>query len=134
MLEGEVQKRTQELQDSNAMLSESNSLLERSNSELERFAYIASHDLKSPLRNIISFLNLIERKLKGSSDADLNEYLNYASSNARQMHHLIQDVLEFSKVEQKDIKIDQVNMNETMMMVVQKPKKRDGSQERHCLL
>ena len=119
MLEGEVQKRTQELQDSNGMLSESNGLLERSNSELERFAYIASHDLKSPLRNIISFLNLIERKLKSHNDTDLKEYLNYASSNARQMHLLIQDVLEFSKVDHQDTKIDQVNMNETMVMVMQ---------------
>lgn len=118
-LQGEVQKRTQELRDSNSQLSESNHLLERSNSELERFAYIASHDLKSPLRNVISFLNLIERKVRKYEDTDLGEYIDFASNNARQMHQLIQDVLEFSKVGNHEAALDTVNMNESMMMVVQ---------------
>lgn len=119
MLEGEVEKRTSELQHSNSQLTESNNLLEQSNSELERFAYIASHDLKSPLRNVISFLNLIERKLRKTDDADVKEYLRFASNNARQMHQLIQDVLEFSRVDQKQVEVNQVNMNESLMMVLQ---------------
>ncbi len=34
--------------------------LQRSNEELERFAHVASHDLKSPLRNLVTFTNLLE--------------------------------------------------------------------------
>src|SRR5690606_13108740 len=55
-LEEEVARHTKDLKQSNDDLL-------KSNKELERFAYIASHDLKEPLRNIVSFTRLIERKL-----------------------------------------------------------------------
>jgi signal transduction histidine kinase len=119
LLEQEVKKRTKELQQSNMELKESNRLLEQSNAELERFAYIASHDLKSPLRNIISFLNLIERRLKNSTDASLHEYLHFATENAKQMNQLIQDVLEYSIVEGKDSPVAPVNLNDTILLVLQ---------------
>ena len=119
-LEGEVEKRTKLLLVSNEELLTTNKRLEQSNNELERFAYIASHDLKSPLRNIISFLNLIQRKLRGNEDTDLQEYLRFATENAKQMHVLIQDVLEFSKVDSvPDLKKESVDMNESIMLVVQ---------------
>ena len=119
-LEGEVEKRTKLLLASNEELLTTNKRLEQSNNELERFAYIASHDLKSPLRNIISFLNLIQRKLRGNDDTDLQEYLRFATENAKQMHVLIQDVLEFSKVDSApDLKKESVDMNESIMLVVQ---------------
>ena len=72
--------------------------LERSNADLERFAYIASHDLKTPLRNVTSFLGLIERRLTPEAKIQVEDYLKIAISNARQMHHLVTDVLEFSKI------------------------------------
>jgi signal transduction histidine kinase len=118
-LEEEVNKRTAELEKSNAELKESNRQLGQSNAELERFAYIASHDLKSPLRNVISFLNLIERRMRPIQDANIAEYLRFASENARQMHHLIQDVLEFSRVTQKDGENTPVDLNESLIMVMQ---------------
>lgn len=119
-LEVEVEKRTKMLLASNEELLSTNKRLEQSNNELERFAYIASHDLKSPLRNIISFLNLIQRKLRSSQDTDLQEYLRFATENAKQMHVLIQDVLEFSKVDSvPDTKKEKIDMNESIMLVVQ---------------
>lgn len=119
LLELEVQKRTEDLADSNAELKTFNAKLEESNNELERFAYIASHDLKSPLRNVISFLNLIERKLKNTEDKDIKEYLKFATDNARQMYNLIQDVLEFSRVNEKEAPKEAVDLNESLMLVLQ---------------
>ena len=120
LLEEEVKRRTVELQLSNSELQGTNARLEQSNSELERFAYIASHDLKSPLRNIISFLNLIDRKVRKLEDTDLKEYLRFATDNARQMHVLIQDVLEFSRIESdKTIALEAVDLNESLMLVLQ---------------
>lgn len=81
-------------------LQATNDHLKASNIELERFAYIASHDLKEPLRNIASFAGLIERKIDNPKDrAQVTEYLDFIKQNARQMNHLIRDVLEYSRVE-----------------------------------
>jgi len=91
-LEEEVERRT-------AKITEQAKRLKTSNEELERFAYIASHDLKTPLRNITSFLNLIERRLPIGAKALVNDYLEIAKTNARQMHFLITDVLEFSRID-----------------------------------
>jgi PAS domain S-box-containing protein len=86
--------------------------LEQSNKELERFAYIASHDMKAPLRNIISFLGLIERKLKKHEDNDIHEFIHFASSNARYMHNLVQDILAFSQISKINKKLEPVDLNE----------------------
>ena len=91
-LESVVAERTAEL-------SEQAAALRRSNAELERFAYIASHDLKTPLRNVTSFLGLAERRLDDAGRAAVGEYLGIAAANARQMHALVTDVLEFSKLD-----------------------------------
>lgn len=120
-LEKEVQRRTEQLQLSNNDLILTNKKLEQSNAELERFAYIASHDLKSPLRNIISFMNLIERKLRNSEDKDIKKYLQFVTENAQQMNILIQDVLEFSRIDNdaQQARYEKVDLNDTLMLAVQ---------------
>jgi signal transduction histidine kinase len=121
LLEKEVQRRTEQLQLSNDDLLLANRKLEQSNAELERFAYIASHDLKSPLRNIISFMNLIERKLRHSEDKDIKKYLQFVTENAQQMNVLIQDVLEFSRIDTdaQHSRMEKVDLNDTLMLAVQ---------------
>lgn len=120
-LEKEVQRRTEQLQLSNHDLILANKKLEQSNAELERFAYIASHDLKSPLRNIISFMNLIERKLRNTEDNDIKKYLQFVTENAQQMNILIQDVLEFSQIDNDSLqsRVEKVDLNDTLMLAVQ---------------
>ncbi len=72
--------------------------LGQSNKELERFAYITSHDMKEPLRNIISFSQLFKKRSKNRLNENETEYLDIISNNANQLHELIENVLEFSRI------------------------------------
>lgn len=107
----EVNRRTQELEKTNADLK-------KSNKEMERFNHIASHDLKEPLRNIISFTRLLEMRLKNQDDTVAHEYLSFVVTNAKQMNTLIEDVLEFSKVSDKKIEIETVDLSKIFQQVL----------------
>ncbi|MEL7021378.1 MAG: ATP-binding protein [Bacteroidota bacterium] len=131
-LQNEVKKQTLSLEKSNEELLASNKQLEQSNNELERFAYIASHDLKSPLRNIISFLNLIQRKMRKYDDEDLKEYLRFATDNAKQMNQLIADVLEFSRIQHVESEKQPVDLNESLILVMQNVQ--ELMEEKHAIV
>jgi PAS domain S-box-containing protein len=72
--------------------------LTRSNADLQQFAYVASHDLQEPLRNVASCLQLLEKKYKNNIDAKANQYIQYAVESSVRMKALIQDLLTYSRV------------------------------------
>ncbi|MEQ8704050.1 MAG: tetratricopeptide repeat-containing sensor histidine kinase [Phaeodactylibacter sp.] len=112
-LELQVELQTQELQ-------KANQELEQSNQELERFTYIASHDLKEPLRNIISFTTLLERKKALWVDhEDARDFFSHIKRSARQMHTLIQDVLAYAQVRggRDESALTRVDLNEIMAQI-----------------
>ena len=85
--------------------------LTRSNQELQQFAYIASHDLQSPLKTISNYLSLLENKHSNQLDAEALRLIGVSTAAADRMRNLINDLLDFSRVG-SDVALRQVDLRE----------------------
>jgi len=84
--------------------------LEQRNKELEQFAYIASHDLQEPLRNINSFIYLLKKKYLGKLDENANQYIEHMVTASTRMQDMITGLLEYSRTGKSSGK-EQINCN-----------------------
>ena len=88
--------------------------LEHSNQELEQFAYVASHDLKAPLRGINNLAKWIEEDLKGIMGEETKENMDLLRRRVTRLESLLDDLLAYSKAGQKDDDSVLVNCKEML--------------------
>lgn len=85
--------------------------LEISNGELKDFVYIASHDLREPLRKISSFGQLLQESLQGKLSDDERENLEFMIDGSDRMTMMIDGLLKYSRANTKEIVFEEVDLN-----------------------
>lgn len=102
-----------------AELAQSNEALLKANGELQHFAYIAAHDLQTPLRSINSFTQLLQRDYGACFDERGNEWMGLVLRGVKHMQTLIQDLLDYSRVDARARPFAPVPLEEVLEEAIQ---------------
>ncbi len=92
--------------------------LERSNLDLQQFAYVASHDLKTPLRSIGGFVQLLERNHADKLDDKALSLIHRTTAAVKRLEQLTEDLLSFARLETEGQQFEPVDMGEVAREVV----------------
>ncbi|EAQ67043.1 sensor histidine kinase [Marinomonas sp. MED121] len=91
-------------------LIQQNKALEKSNADLEQFAYVASHDLRSPLNGIQQLAQWIEEDCRELLPSDSKAHLNLMMGRSGRMIKLLDDLLKYSRVSRYDYKYEAIEL------------------------
>ncbi len=91
------QEKLDHIQKLNLKINENVNRLAEANKALEEFAYVASHDLKAPVRNIKSLLELIKKKGRSLDEEKKEQYFDIISSAATELNKMIENLLEYCR-------------------------------------
>lgn len=95
-------------------LKERTEELQAANKELAHFAYIASHDLREPLRKISNFADLLKKRYQGHIDEKADKYIYYVVDGAHRMQRLIDDLLTFSRISRTELAPEPVKLESVL--------------------
>ncbi len=90
--------------------------LEESNQNLKEFAYAASHDLREPLRTVISYIQLLKKKMPSELiSKEMNEFMFFIEDASRRMEKLIIALLDYSRVGNNELVIEKVDTSDILV-------------------
>lgn len=106
--------------------------LERKNEDLKHFIHATSHDLKSPLRNITSYLQLLQKRNNGKLDDDSQSMIGHTIKSVKHLNQLITDIYHYSVADQSDKPTEVTDLNKVTEDIL----KRIGDRiaEKHALV
>jgi light-regulated signal transduction histidine kinase (bacteriophytochrome) len=111
-------ERARELERANAELAEATARLERSNEELQRFATVASHDLREPLRVVSGFADLLARRHGDDLGPDGKRFIEAITAGVTRMDEMIADLLAYARAGRVDQPLEPVDANEVVCDVL----------------
>jgi two-component system sensor histidine kinase/response regulator len=117
--ERDLARANRELSAKNAELQRLNHALRRSNDDLEWFAFIASHDLQEPLRNIIIYVQLLESLTASRFNDTERGYFRIIAEGGLRMGLLIRDVLAYSGIGREVPVLKPTNLDDALAMALQ---------------
>ncbi len=97
-------------------VEKANKQLTQANEELKQFAYVASHDLKEPLRMIGSYTQIINRKFGKDANEDEQSYFNYVTDGVDRMNNLLDGLLKYATVGRGEQLLKPVNLNDSLII------------------
>jgi light-regulated signal transduction histidine kinase (bacteriophytochrome) len=106
--------RAAELERANAELAATTARLERSNEELQRFATVASHDLREPLRVVSGFADLLGRRHGDQLGPDGKRFIEAITTGVHRMDEMISDLLSYARAGRLDQPLEPVDSNEVV--------------------
>lgn len=109
--EEKIKEQKETIEKQASKLEEINKNLENINEELKQYAHIVSHDLKSPLTSVISFINIIERKYLDLFDEFGKEITSEAKNRVYRMVGMIEGLLKYSGLLNKNSALEMNDMN-----------------------
>jgi PAS domain S-box-containing protein len=117
--EVKLQDRAKELSQLNFSLSALNTLLQQRNQDLDQFAYVASHDLKAPLRAISNLSEWLEEDLNGQLSAENQAQMHLLRTRVYRMNSLIDGLLEYSRVGRSNTQPERVNVRALLEDIIE---------------
>jgi len=108
-----------DIETKNKNLSAASDKLQKSNDHLEEFAYVASHDLKTPVRGVKNLAMFMMEDYEDKLDKEGKDMLKKLGENAEKINNLIDDLLSYSKASKTDLEKNNINLNRTIKDVIQ---------------
>ena len=99
-----------------AEVERANEQLTQANEELKQFAYIASHDLKEPLRMIGSYTQIIHRKFASQADEDSQTYFHYVTDGVTRMNNLLDGLLQYATIGRGQQELKPIQLNDVLFI------------------
>ncbi|UBV42000.1 response regulator [Deinococcus taeanensis] len=103
--------------------------LEDVNSELEAYAYSISHDLRTPLRHIASFADLLERTSHDQLSHNAQRYLRIIQEGAVRMEALINGLLDFAKTGRQEMTRQPLELGNLVTEIIGELRREPGAQQ-----
>lgn len=114
----ELKAREREVRELNANLERRASELEAANKELDAFAHSVSHDLRAPLRGVVTCASIVEEDCGGALDGEGRRLIGVIRSECYKMAQMIEDLLTFSRLGREPLKTRTVSLNQLVREVL----------------